>query len=149
MTAASNVHATALLIGDRGILITGVSGAGKTTLALALIERFAMPGRLSRLVGDDQLFASAKGGRLVCRAPASIAGLVEVHGIGPRAVPCEPALVVDLVLRLVPAAGIERFQPDATDWIAGCAVPRIDLAERNVNAALPVVAARLGLAPFV
>jgi serine kinase of HPr protein (carbohydrate metabolism regulator) len=147
--AASNIHATALLVGDRGILVMGASGSGKTTLALALVGRFAARGLFSRLVGDDQLFTACHAGRLVCRAPEAIAGTVEVFGIGPRPVVVEPAMVVDLVLRLVPADRAERLQADAVETIAGCALPRIDLAERNVNAAAPVVAARLGLAPFV
>jgi serine kinase of HPr protein (carbohydrate metabolism regulator) len=147
--AASNIHATALLVGDRGILVTGGSGSGKTTLALALVDRLSARGLFARLVGDDQLFAAWHAGRLVCRAPEAIAGAVEVFGIGPRPIVHEPALVVDLVLRLVPAGRAERLQADAVETIAGCAVPRVDLAERNVNAALPVVAARLGLAPFV
>lgn len=146
---AGNIHATALLIGDRGVLVTGASGSGKTTLALALIERFSARGLLCRLVGDDQLFVSALAGRLVCRAPATIAGLVEVHGIGPRSVTCEPAMVADLVLRLVPAASAERLQADATETVAGCALPCVVLAERSVDAALPALASRLGLAPFV
>ena len=58
-------------------------------------------------------------------------------------------MVADLVLRLVPAAAAERFQAEAVETIAGCALPRLDLAERNVGAALPVLASRLGLAPFV
>ena len=144
-----NIHATALLIGDRGILITGASGSGKTTLALAMIDRFSAGGRLCRLVGDDRLLVSAQGGRLVCRAPETIAGLVEVFGIGPRPIAVEPAMVADLVIRLVSAPAAERLQADAVETIAGCALPRIDLAERSVDTALPVAAARLGLAPFV
>jgi len=144
-----NIHATALLVGDRGVLVTGASGSGKTTLALVLVERFSARGLLCRLVGDDQLFVVARHGRLVCRAPATIAGLTEVHGIGPRPVASEPAMIADLVLRLVPAAAVGRLQAEAVETVAGCALPRTDLAERNAVAALPVVAARLGLAPFV
>jgi len=105
-----NLHGTAVLVGDRGILVTGASGSGKTTLALAIVARFAEQGRLCRIVADDQLLVSPHHGRVVCRAPAPIAGLAEVHGIGPRAVSFEPAMVADLVLRLVPAAQMERFQ---------------------------------------
>lgn len=143
-----NLHGTAVLVGDRGILVTGASGSGKTTLALAIVARFAEQGRLCRIVADDQLLVSPHHGRVVCRAPAPIAGLAEVHGIGPRAVSFEPAMVADLVLRLVPAAQMERLQADMVELVAGCTLPRIDLAERNVAAALPIVASRLGLAPF-
>lgn len=144
-----NIHATAVLIGARGILVTGASGSGKTTLALALVDHCRRRGLFSRLVGDDQLFVEAHAGRLVCRAPIAIEGLAEVAGLGPRPVPFEPAAVVDLHVRLVPAGETVRFQEDASDSIAGCLVPRIDVAERNVTAALHAVTARLSIAPFL
>ncbi|MBZ9707003.1 HPr kinase/phosphorylase [Mesorhizobium sp. B3-2-1] len=144
-----NVHATALLIGERGIFITGSSGSGKTTLALTLIGHCMRRGLFSRLVGDDQLFVEAHAGRLVCRAPATIEGLAEVPGLGPRPLPFEPACVVDLHVRLLPAAEIARFQEDVRDDLAGCTVACIDLGERNVAVALPAVMARLSIAPFL
>lgn len=143
-----NIHGTALLVGDRGLLVTGPSGAGKTTLALALISRFCAQGLFCRLVGDDQLFAAGHGGRLVCRAPATIAGLAEVPGIGPRPLAFEPAAVIDLVVRLVPAAQMPRFQEEARESIAGCDLPCLEMAARDAVSALPAVASRLGLAPF-
>ena len=147
-TKPRNIHGTAILIGERGVLITGPSGAGKTTLALALLDHYRIRGLLSRLVGDDQLFAAAHGGRLVCRAPASIAGLAEVHGIGPRPLAFEPAAVIDLVVRLVEPAEVPRLQDEAAETIDGCRLPRIDVARQNVAAALPVLAARLSIQPF-
>ncbi|MBZ9890889.1 HPr kinase/phosphorylase [Mesorhizobium sp. BR1-1-3] len=144
-----NIHATMVLIGERGILVTGASGSGKTALALALLDHCRQHGLFARLVGDDQLFVEAHAGRLLCRAPATIEGLVEVPGLGPRAVPFEPAAIVDLHVRLTPAGETARFQEDADTSIAGCRVPRIDAVERNVAAALPVVMARLSIAPFL
>ena len=143
-----NIHGTALLLGDRGLLVTGPSGAGKTTLALALISHFCARGLFCRLVGDDQLFAAGHGGRLVCRAPATIAGLAEVPGIGPRPLAFEPAAVIDLVVRLVPAAQMPRLQEEARESIAGCDLPCLEMAARDAVSALPAVASRLGLAPF-
>lgn len=143
-----NLHATALVIGSRGVLIRGPSGSGKTTLALALIERFGVPGRFCRLVADDQLFVAGHAGRLVCRAPATIAGLAEVAGLGPRPLPFEPAAVVDLVVHLVPASEIPRYQEDADEMIAGCRLPGLRLAARDVVRAVPAIASRLELPPF-
>ncbi len=143
-----NIHGTAVLLGDRGVLVTGPSGAGKTALALALVSRFSAQGLFCRLVGDDQIFVAGHGARLVCRAPGTIAGLAEVYGIGPQKLAFEPAAVIDLVVRLVPAARMHRFQEDATETIAGCVVPRLDLPARDAFSALPAVAARLGLPPF-
>jgi serine kinase of HPr protein (carbohydrate metabolism regulator) len=147
-TKPRNIHGTALLIGEHGVLITGPSGAGKTTLALALIDHCRTRGMFSRLVGDDQLFAAAHGSRLVCRAPASIAGLCEVHGIGPRPLAFEPAAVIDLVVRLVEPADMARLQDETTETIAGCRMARIDVARQNVTAALPMLMARLSIQPF-
>jgi serine kinase of HPr protein (carbohydrate metabolism regulator) len=143
-----NLHGTAILIGERGLLITGPSGSGKTTLALALIERLDAPGRLCRLVADDQVLASNHGGRLICAAPVAIAGLIEVPGIGPQPVPHEQAAVIDMVVRLVPAAGMARFQEPAVETVAGCTLPRLDLAERDAIAAVPAVTARLASGDF-
>ncbi|WP_214474745.1 HPr kinase/phosphorylase [Mesorhizobium sp. dw_380] len=144
-----NIHGTGILIGERGVLITGASGAGKTTLALTLLDHCRARGLFSRLIGDDRLLAAARAGRLVCRVPATIAGLAEVPGFMPRPLPFEPACVVDLHIRLLPAGEVARFQEDASDEIAGCVVPRIDLAERNAATALPAVMARLSIAPFL
>ncbi|MER9524690.1 HPr kinase/phosphorylase [Mesorhizobium sp. M0292] len=144
-----NIHATAILIGERGILITGPSGSGKTTLALALIDHFGRRGLFARLIGDDQLFFAAHFGRLVCHAPASIAGLSEVPGLGPKPLLFEPGAVIDLAIRLVATEEMARFQEELSEMIAGCTVPRIDLARRSVTTALPAVMARLAIAPFV
>jgi serine kinase of HPr protein (carbohydrate metabolism regulator) len=133
-----NLHATAVLIGDRGILVMGPSGAGKTTLALALLDHFAGVGQFARLISDDQVFLSAKGARVVCRAPASIAGLAEVHGIGPQPVAYERSAVIDLCLELVEGKP-ERFQEQASLTIESVAIPKIMVPARNVPAALQIV----------
>ena len=143
-----NIHGTAILIGDRGVLITGPSGAGKTTLALTLLDHCRARGLFSRLIGDDRVLAAAHAGRLVCRVPATIAGLAEVPGFMPRRLPFEPSGVIDLVVRLVPKAEMARFQEETSEPVAGCPVPRIDLAERNAATALPAIIARLSIQPF-
>ncbi|MBZ9944575.1 HPr kinase/phosphorylase [Mesorhizobium sp. BR1-1-13] len=144
-----NIHGTAILIGDRGVLITGPSGAGKTTLALTLLDHCQARGLFSRLIGDDRLLASAHAGRLVCRVPATIAGLAEVPGFMPRPLPFESGGVIDLHVRLVAKTEMARFQEEISEPVAGCPVPRVDLAERNIAAALPAVMARLSIAPFL
>ncbi|RVC76450.1 HPr kinase/phosphorylase, partial [Mesorhizobium sp. M4A.F.Ca.ET.022.05.2.1] len=106
-------------------------------------------GLFSRLIGDDRLLATAHAGRLVCRVPATIAGLAEVPGFIPRPLPFEPGGVIDLNVRLVPQAEMARFQEEIREPVAGCPVPRVDLAERNAATALPAVMARLSIAPFL
>jgi serine kinase of HPr protein (carbohydrate metabolism regulator) len=144
--AASNLHGTALIVGDRGLLILGNSGSGKTTLALALVTQSLQAGRFARLVADDRSIASQQGGRLVCVAPPSIKGLAEVWGLGPRSIEAEERAVIDLIIRLLPAA--ERFPEEQDEIIEGCALPCLRLAERSTVSAQLAVLARLSCPPF-
>jgi len=61
---------------DAGVLLIGKSGAGKSDLALRLL------GRGARLVCDDRTELSVERGRLIARAPARLAGLIELRGVG-------------------------------------------------------------------
>lgn len=143
---AHNIHAAAVVLGERCVLITGASGSGKTGLALALVAHARSLGLFGRLVGDDQLFLSAHHGRLVCAAPAAIAGLAEIRGLGPRPMEFEAKARVDLLVRLVDEA--PRFQEDATEIIAGCAVPCLMLAAGDERMTFLAVASCLSLPPF-
>ncbi|WP_269933200.1 HPr kinase/phosphorylase [Aminobacter sp. HY435] len=144
----SNLHATAIVLADRGVLIAGPSGSGKTLLALALVERVRGLGQFARLVSDDQVFLERHGGRLICRTPSTIAGLAELRGYGLAPMAHEGAAAVDLLVRLVPAKAVERLPLRKSETVAGCAVPCVMLAEREIAAAIPVVLASLGMQPF-
>ena len=79
------LHASCIAIDGRGVLLTGASGAGKSDLALRLIDRGAT------LVGDDGLVIEARGGRLYARPGPNIEGQMEVRGIGIVAFPWKEA----------------------------------------------------------
>ncbi|MEA1830894.1 hypothetical protein U8607_02255 [Methylobacterium durans] len=89
------------MIGEAGILIRGESGSGKSSLALALLDRTERDGGHGRLVGDDRIRVEPHHGRLVARAHPAIAGLVEVRGLGLRAVPSIGAAVLHMVVDCV------------------------------------------------
>ena len=144
----TNIHASAVVLGDRGILIAGAPGSGKTGLALALVSHARAFGLFARLVGDDQLFLSVHHGRLVCTAPPTIAGLAEVRGLGPSALEFEARAPVDLHVTLVDNAAAERFPETETVTVEECEVPSLTLAAGDRQAALLAVAARLSLPPF-
>jgi serine kinase of HPr protein (carbohydrate metabolism regulator) len=74
------VHATAIAIEGDAILLRGLSGAGKSDLALRLIEDGA------RLRADDQTLLRRADDYVFVRAAAEIAGLIEVRGRWRRAV---------------------------------------------------------------
>ncbi|MFD2250922.1 serine kinase of HPr protein (carbohydrate metabolism regulator) [Pseudochelatococcus lubricantis] len=91
-------HATAVVIGETGVLIRGRSGTGKSTFARRLIDRAARGGRFARLVSDDRVRLTAIHGRLLAETVAPIAGLLEVRGVGIVRVPHEPAAVIGMVV---------------------------------------------------
>ena len=125
-----SIHATAVLVGARAVLIQGPSGSGKSRLALALLQAAAqgfIP--FARLVADDRAHIEATHGRLLVRPAEALAGLIEVRGLGIRRLPHEPLAVVGLVVELgQPEA--ERLPDLARKQaeIAGIALPRLGVA---------------------
>jgi hypothetical protein len=119
-----------VLIGSRAALIRGPSGSGKSRLAWALIDA-ATSGliRFARLVADDRVELTASHGRLLIRAPAALAGLIEVRGLGVRRVAYEPVAVAGLVVDLGAADG-ERIPALSaqTGEINGIRLPRLPVA---------------------
>lgn len=116
------VHATTLDIAGLGVLITGASGAGKSDLALRLIDEGAL------LVADDQTWIESDGHRLRATAPRQIAGLIEVRGVGIRAAAVKYATVLRLAVALRQGAG-ERM-PEPASWSfpdGGLSIPSIEL----------------------
>ena len=146
MTSAATVHASAVLVGARAVLIRGPSGSGKSRLALDLIEA-ARTGSLlfARLVADDRVHLETANGRLLARPAKALAGLIEVRGVGVRRTAYEPSAVVGLVVDL--AASEARRLPDAaerTSEVSGIKLPRLAVA--SGAEALPAVLARINSA---
>jgi HPr kinase/phosphorylase len=147
MTAQASVHASAVLVGDRAVLIRGPSGSGKSRVAFDLI----LAGRAGQipaatLVGDDRVYLEIAQGQLVVRPARELAGLIEIRGLGIRRCDFVEQAAVGLVVDLS-AADAERMPaPDALfACIEGVIIPRIP-----VNAAfqpLPLVVAALSTRP--
>lgn len=99
------IHGTALVLGPTGVLLRGPSGVGKSLLALALLERWALKGLPAGLVSDDRVILELVDGAIVMAAPPALAGLIELRGRGiisrPAQGPARLDLVIDLVDELV------------------------------------------------
>jgi HPr kinase/phosphorylase len=123
---APTVHAGAVVVDGFGVLVRGPSGSGKSSLLLALL--MADPGR-NRLVADDRVHLEAVRGRLQARAPASLAGLLEIRGQGIVAVPHIDAVSIDLVVDLEPSALCLRMPDEAAmvTELAGMTLRRLVL----------------------
>jgi serine kinase of HPr protein (carbohydrate metabolism regulator) len=100
VTTSSTIHATAVLVGAKAVLIRGEPGSGKSRLALRLLETAGRELPFVRLVGDDRVYLEGRAGRLVVRPPQELAGLLEIRGTGIVRVPFEAAAVVGLVIEL-------------------------------------------------
>ncbi len=137
------IHASAVLVGARAVLIRGPSGSGKSRLCLALVQA-AQVGRLrfARLVADDRAYVEAVHGRLLVRAPAALDGLLEVRGSGILPIASEPVAVVGWVVDLAAedAARLPEKAARETE-IKGVRLPRLAVAASQE--ALPLVLAML------
>jgi serine kinase of HPr protein (carbohydrate metabolism regulator) len=104
VTTLANVSCVA--IGGRAVLIEGAPGSGKSSLALALIDRGGV------LVGDDGVTLAPRDGRLWASPPPNIDGLIEVRNVGLVTLPTGSAPVA-LVIRLAEEAPrfIEAAEP--------------------------------------
>jgi HPr kinase/phosphorylase len=139
---APTIHASAVLVGARALLIQGPPGSGKSRLVLALLQaadRGAL--RFVRLVADDRVEVEATHGRLLLRPAPALAGLLEVRGLGIRRLPHEPAAVAAAVVELGQAR-TDRLPEPAQASIAGVLLPRLSIAA--AEAPLPLVLAYLG-----
>jgi len=127
------IHAGCVAIGGRGVLIAGPSGSGKSDLAVRLIDRGAL------LVSDDYTAFRLEGGAMLATAPPTIAGKIELRGVGIVARPyvrdVPVALLVDLGLAPV------RLPEPAVRMVLGVALPSISLYGLEPSAPIKVEAA--------
>jgi len=127
------VHATCVARGGQAVLLFGPPGSGKSDLALRLIDRGWV------LVADDQVELRRDGDRLLAAPPATIAGRIEVRGVGIVARPYRSQVPVVCAFDL--AAPPERLPEAAARAIGGIALPCLALAPFELSAALKVEAA--------
>jgi serine kinase of HPr protein (carbohydrate metabolism regulator) len=125
----TNIHATGLVLGKAGLILRGVSGAGKSLLALELIDEWEARGLPAKLVSDDRIEIEAVSAGIVMHSPANIAGLIELRGRGiverPFVRKAALHLVVDLiddVERMVEEDQLVTTLEGVT--LARCPVPR-------------------------
>ncbi len=127
------LHAGLVALYDRGawkgVLIEGPSGIGKSDLAVRAI------GRGFRLVADDRVNLWTSGGHLFGAAPTSLAGLIEVRGLGVLAHPARPFAEVRLAVQcLQPHENAERIPESRSRSLLDVAVPLLSLRPLEASA---------------
>jgi serine kinase of HPr protein (carbohydrate metabolism regulator) len=128
--SSDRLHATTVAIDGVAVMIEGASGSGKSDLALRLIDRGAI------LVSDDQTLVVRTGNTLLARAPMTIAGRIEVRGIGILAMPYVEDVPVALLVRL--GGAIERMPERRVRQIAGIDVRQFAVDPFEASAPIKV-----------
>lgn len=139
----ANVHATCVMLaraGDSfslhraGVLLLGASGSGKSDLALRLIERGAL------LVSDDRTELFVRDEKLFARAPAALAGLLEIRGAGIIELSYEREAQISLAVELADSVPRlpepQRYAPPAPLVLRQAACPPL-LRLRALEASAP------------
>lgn len=118
---SGTVHqATCLALGDRAVLIEGPPHSGKSSLALALIDRGAI------LIGDDGVTLDQRGDQLFAAPPPNTTGLLEVRNLGLLRFDTTSNVRVALAILLDPEA--PRFVDEAEPAVrCGVRLPLIRL----------------------
>ena len=128
-------HGTFVQVATFGVLITGAPGAGKSSLALQLIDA---PGTglgtelmTAQLVADDQvyLWRETTTSTLYGKAPTSISGLLEIRGVGIVSIAHVTQCQLHLVVRLSENEDAERLpeHPQNQVEILGQSIPVVDI----------------------
>jgi serine kinase of HPr protein (carbohydrate metabolism regulator) len=137
-------HGTAIAIGAAAALILGPSGAGKSDLALRCISlgSSALVPQPCVLVADDRVHLVRADGGLTVSAPSSIAGNLEVRGVGIIAVPHRPSADLVLTVELVAPDRVERMPdpPMERDFL-GWRLPLVRLAPFEASAPVKLILA--------
>lgn len=105
------VHATALVVGETGVLVTGPSGSGKSRVAMDLIQAAHADALFAALVSDDRVGLRITGTRILAIAPPQIAGMIEVRGSGILKVANLPRAVMHIAIAVGQPQGDQRFPP--------------------------------------
>jgi serine kinase of HPr protein (carbohydrate metabolism regulator) len=135
------IHASCVAIDGRGVLIRGASGAGKSDLALRLIDRGAV------LVADDYVHLNRSDGALIATPAETIKGRIEVRGLGIITLPYCADIPIHLCVDLVEE---EERHPlcEETVEIRGQVIRRIKIAPHHLSSPIKVELALNALAPL-
>lgn len=147
MPETTLLHGTCIAIGEAGVIILGPPGAGKSDLALRLIDEAGcgLTGRprAAQLVADDQVVIRLENGVLKASPPPTLAGKFEIRGLGIVTVPARATVRLTLAVRIVASAIVERLpEPEKSRFeVLGISLPLVLIDAAKASAPARVRAA--------
>jgi serine kinase of HPr protein (carbohydrate metabolism regulator) len=138
--SSDTIHASTVALDGRAVLIVGPSGSGKSDLSLRLLDRGFV------LVSDDQTIVRRQGERLIASPPDTLAGKLEIRGIG--IVEMEHVRDVPVALMVELTSEIQRLPDDSRERpVLGLGLPLVSIDALSASAASKVALAlsRMGL----
>lgn len=130
-----NIHGTAIVIAETGLLFLGPSGIGKSSLAFACLAAARPLGLHAALIADDRVFMSRRDSEIIAECPPSIAGLMEIRGTGIIRIPhASPARIHFAILPAEPGNAVRL--PDENELIEvadGMQLPVIRMLNTTIN----------------
>lgn len=135
MTSSENgqqlVHGTAVAIDNKGVLILGPSGSGKSDLSIQLIDRGAM------LISDDQVITSRSSDGITLGPPENIAGKIEVYSLGIIEMPFVANIPLSMIVSLSEKPSRFPFDNPSRQYL-GIDVPTITIDTNRATTAIKV-----------
>ena len=116
------------MIEEKGVLLRGPSGSGKSDLALRLIDDGAV------LIADDRTALTHRDGTVVAQCPALIAGQLEVRGIGIVDLPYIAEATLSMIVDLVSSDQVDRLPVRRMEELLGCRISSITVAPFEASA---------------
>jgi HPr kinase/phosphorylase len=144
------VHGTCVALGKRAALLRGDSGSGKSDLALRFLALQGDGEKRSMLVADDQVWIkTGQNGGLLVSPPDTLAGKIEVRGLGILDVPFVAEARLALVCDLVTSDKVPRTPPEPWEstTIAGVELPALKVSPFEASAPVKLKMALLLVAP--
>lgn len=133
----TDIHASCVCWQNRGILLLGASGSGKSDLCLRLIS-----GQGAELVADDRVDLIVSRETIYASAPEILAGMLEIRGVGLLKLPNLRRSRLDLAVELVSAPQeVERLPLSAVWEFGGCKLPLLRLYPFEASAPDKILAA--------
>lgn len=139
------VHATALVVGETGLLVTGPSGSGKSRLALAMIQAARVRGAYATLVSDDRVSLQVLGSKVIAIAPLRIAGMIELRGSGILKTDHLPRAIMHVAISVGRPQAHPRLPPAGARYSSqpGIDLPLVHLVPGHLNDPMELIDALL------